>query len=187
MVYGYTPGSWAGVVGSFLIITPLICIPVFFFISLCKVRAAIRISIAAKIGVTVSLKLILVPRILKPWPLRPVTCARLDRTSRFSRCAGTSSSGRRRSPIGGTMHSTRSMRRRQEHCEEFFVVTHWTRKILLYFCPCWYNFADDVKWKKGRFGHAEMKMLKFWSFIPNKLEGLQWALCAFFGGTRVQS
>eukprot|EP00066_Takifugu_rubripes_P022393 XP_011611659.1 PREDICTED: sodium- and chloride-dependent GABA transporter 2-like [Takifugu rubripes] len=36
MVYGYIPGVWAGVVGSLLILTPLMCIPVFIFISLCK-------------------------------------------------------------------------------------------------------------------------------------------------------
>lgn len=121
MVYGYLPGVWAGVVGSLLIITPLMCIPVFIFISLCKVRATIRLSITAKMGVTVPLKLMLVPRIPEPWPRRPVTCARLDHTSRFSRCAGTSSSGRGRSPTGGTMHMTRSMWRRREDCEEFLM------------------------------------------------------------------
>ncbi|TNM91358.1 hypothetical protein fugu_019738 [Takifugu bimaculatus] len=36
MVYGYIPGVWAGVVGTLLILTPLMCIPVFIFISLCK-------------------------------------------------------------------------------------------------------------------------------------------------------
>lgn len=66
MVYGYLPGVWAGVVGSLLIITPLMCIPVFIFISLCKVRATIRLSITAKMGVTVPLKLMLVPRIPEP-------------------------------------------------------------------------------------------------------------------------
>uniref|UniRef100_H3D0D0 Solute carrier family 6 member 12 n=1 Tax=Tetraodon nigroviridis TaxID=99883 RepID=H3D0D0_TETNG len=35
-VYGYLPGPWASVVGSLLIITPLMCIPVFLFILLCK-------------------------------------------------------------------------------------------------------------------------------------------------------
>lgn len=66
MVYGFVPGAWASVVGSLLIITPLMCIPVFIFISLWKVGATIRISITAKIGPTVSLKLIWVPRIPKP-------------------------------------------------------------------------------------------------------------------------
>lgn len=122
MIYGYVPGVWASAVGSLLIITPLMCIPVFIFISLCKVRATIRISITAKIGVTVSLKLIWVPRIPKPWPRRPVTCARLDHTSPFSRCAGTSSLGRGRSPTGGTMHMTRSIWRRREGCEEFLML-----------------------------------------------------------------
>lgn len=61
MVYGYLPGAWAGVVGSLLIITPLMCIPVFLFISLCKVGATICISITAKTGVAVSLKLLFFP------------------------------------------------------------------------------------------------------------------------------
>lgn len=55
MVYGYLPGAWAGVVGGLLILTPLMCIPVFLFISLCMVGG---IRSPAKTGVTVSLKLI---------------------------------------------------------------------------------------------------------------------------------
>uniref|UniRef100_UPI0037E8BD93 sodium- and chloride-dependent betaine transporter-like n=1 Tax=Semicossyphus pulcher TaxID=241346 RepID=UPI0037E8BD93 len=35
-VYGYLPGSWSAVLGSLLIITPLMCIPVFIFISMCR-------------------------------------------------------------------------------------------------------------------------------------------------------
>ncbi|XP_032361228.1 sodium- and chloride-dependent betaine transporter [Etheostoma spectabile] len=37
-VYGYKPGIWGDTFGALLIITPLICIPVFFLISLCKNR-----------------------------------------------------------------------------------------------------------------------------------------------------
>uniref|UniRef100_A0A3Q3VNP9 Transporter n=1 Tax=Mola mola TaxID=94237 RepID=A0A3Q3VNP9_MOLML len=36
VIYGYSPGAWANVVGSILIITPLMCIPIFIFIPLCK-------------------------------------------------------------------------------------------------------------------------------------------------------
>lgn len=55
MVYGYLPGAWASVVSSLLIITPLMCVPVFVFISLCKVGASICISVTAKTGVAVPL------------------------------------------------------------------------------------------------------------------------------------
>lgn len=66
-VYGYLPGPWASVVGSLLIITPLMCIPVFLFILLCKVGVTICISLTAKTGVAVSLKgIFFSPRIPKP-------------------------------------------------------------------------------------------------------------------------
>lgn len=48
MVYGYLPGVWAGVVGSLLIITPLMCIPVFILISLCKVCATSALALRLK-------------------------------------------------------------------------------------------------------------------------------------------
>ncbi|XP_073336416.1 sodium- and chloride-dependent betaine transporter-like [Pagrus major] len=35
-VYGYTPGKWSSVLGSLLIITPLMCIPVYILITLCR-------------------------------------------------------------------------------------------------------------------------------------------------------
>lgn len=44
MVYGYLPGAWANVVGSLLIVMPLMCIPAFLFFSLYKVGATICIS-----------------------------------------------------------------------------------------------------------------------------------------------
>lgn len=37
MVYDYQPGIWATILGSLLIFLPLMCIPVFLLISLCKV------------------------------------------------------------------------------------------------------------------------------------------------------
>lgn len=36
-VYDYQPGVWATVVGSLLIFLPLMCIPAFVLISMCKV------------------------------------------------------------------------------------------------------------------------------------------------------
>ncbi|XP_044041785.1 sodium- and chloride-dependent GABA transporter 2-like [Siniperca chuatsi] len=35
-VYGYVPGTWGTTVGSLLVLTPLMCIPAFIFITLCK-------------------------------------------------------------------------------------------------------------------------------------------------------
>lgn len=58
IVYGYLPGAWASMVGRLLIITPLMCIPVFLFISLFKVAATICIRNTAKPRRGVSLKLI---------------------------------------------------------------------------------------------------------------------------------
>lgn len=37
MVYNYQPGIWATIVGSMLTFLPLMCIPAFILISLCKV------------------------------------------------------------------------------------------------------------------------------------------------------
>lgn len=38
-VYDYQPGAWASVMGGLLIALPLLCIPVFVLISLCKVSS----------------------------------------------------------------------------------------------------------------------------------------------------
>lgn len=160
MVYGYLPGAWAGMVGSLLIITPLMCIPVFLFISLCKVGATICTSIIAKTGVTASLKLIFFPRIPKPWPHLLVICARRDRTSHPSRCVGASSSGHGCSPTGGRTDTTTRRWRRPEGCDEaaqksrHWRVTHLMREIILNFCACFvatFLLNDGLKWKKRQF------------------------------------
>nr|XP_046234742.1 sodium- and chloride-dependent betaine transporter-like [Scatophagus argus]XP_046234743.1 sodium- and chloride-dependent betaine transporter-like [Scatophagus argus] len=36
VVYGYVPGTWSALVGGLLVLTPLICIPLFILVSLCK-------------------------------------------------------------------------------------------------------------------------------------------------------
>ncbi|KAM6961577.1 sodium- and chloride-dependent betaine transporter-like [Tautogolabrus adspersus] len=35
-VYGFVPGAWGAVIGSLLIATPLMCIPIFIFVLMCK-------------------------------------------------------------------------------------------------------------------------------------------------------
>lgn len=37
IVYGYSPAIWTTFVGGLLVVTPLMCIPVFIFVSMCKV------------------------------------------------------------------------------------------------------------------------------------------------------
>lgn len=157
-VYGYLPGAWASVVGSLLIITPLMCIPVFLFISLYKVGATICISPTAKTGVATSLKAIFFPpRIPKPWPHLPVICTRLGHTNHSSRCVGAWSSGRACSPTGGRTE-TRQRWRRPEECDEAAQkhrVTHLMRENV--------NFFVEWRFKMEKRENSK-KHWKFWSF-----------------------
>lgn len=49
-VYDYDPGIWATVVGGLLIFLPLMCIPLFVLISLCKVSAIISRLLLSDLG-----------------------------------------------------------------------------------------------------------------------------------------
>lgn len=102
------PDALIAVMGSLVMATPMMCIPVFIFVALCKV-SELRSCFISDFDVCVtslhSVLIVVLPptfRTHKARPHRPEICDSLGHTCPSSRCASASSLRHRRSPAGGT-------------------------------------------------------------------------------------